>query len=105
MVSIRAPSMVSIKHMPAVKRTGKIKMSHIDVPFAACMDEMPRRAISEEVSKPKPNNTPNGYIFQGLTADKFLDLFLVWYRSHLSISLNIFFNIIKRQPPPSTFHA
>jgi hypothetical protein len=27
---------------------------------------MPSRAISDEVSKPRPNRTPSGYIFHGL---------------------------------------
>jgi hypothetical protein len=30
------------------------------------MDAIPRSATSDEVSKPNPNMTPRGYIFQGL---------------------------------------
>lgn len=37
------------------------------VPRAASMEEIPRRAISEDVSKPRPNKIPRGYIFHGLT--------------------------------------
>jgi len=36
------------------------------VPFAASIDEIPSRAISDEVSKPSPNRIPRGYIFHGL---------------------------------------
>src|SRR6266498_1820914 len=84
---MRAPSMVSIRHMPAagcqmarlrfaklmayvrgvpVKRIGKIRITQILVPFVAWIDEIPSRAISEDVSNPSPKSTPNGYIFQGL---------------------------------------
>lgn len=30
------------------------------------MEEIPSKAISEEVSNPRPKRTPRGYIFQGL---------------------------------------
>lgn len=63
---ISAPSLVSSRHMPAVKSKGNSRISQMDVPRAAWMEEMPRRAISEEVSKPRPKRTPRGYIFQGL---------------------------------------
>jgi hypothetical protein len=49
-----------------VNKIGKIKINHIEVPFAAWIEEMPRRATSDEVSNPKPNITPSGYIFHGL---------------------------------------
>jgi len=49
-----------------VKRIGKIKMTQKLVPRAASMEEIPRRAISEDVSKPRPKRTPRGYIFHGL---------------------------------------
>src|SRR6266571_8663049 len=52
--------------MPTVKRTGKSRMSQIEVPLVAWMEEMPSSAISEEVSKPRPNRMPRGYIFHGL---------------------------------------
>jgi hypothetical protein len=47
---IRAPSVVSSKHIPAVNRTGKIIINQRLVPFVAWMDEIPRIAISELVS-------------------------------------------------------
>lgn len=49
-----------------MKRIGKIKMTQKLVPRAASMEEIPRRAISEDVSKPRPKRTPRGYIFHGL---------------------------------------
>lgn len=49
-----------------VNKIGKIRISHILVPCAPCMEAMLRSATSEEVSKPKPNMTPRGYIFHGL---------------------------------------
>ena len=52
-------------HSP-VKSAGKIKITHISVPLAASTDEMPRSAISEDVSKPNPKRIPRGYIFHGL---------------------------------------
>jgi len=58
--------MVSRRHIPEVKRTGKRRISQIEVPCAAEIALMPRRAISEDVSKPRPKRTPRGYIFQGL---------------------------------------
>jgi hypothetical protein len=45
---------------------GKIKISQRLVPLDPWMDAIPRSATSDEVSKPKPNITPRGYIFQGL---------------------------------------
>jgi hypothetical protein len=50
-----------------VNRIGKIKISHMEVPFVAWIEEIPRIATSDDVSKPKPNITPSGYIFQGLS--------------------------------------
>jgi hypothetical protein len=50
-----------------VNKIGKIRISHIDVPLAAWIEEIPRRATSEDVSNPRPNRTPRGYIFQGLS--------------------------------------
>ena len=50
-----------------MKSIGKMRISQIDVPFAAWMEDIPRSATSEEVSKPKPNSTPRGYIFHGLS--------------------------------------
>ncbi len=49
-----------------MKRIGNIRISQIEVPFEAWMEEMPRSATSDEVSKPSPNITPRGYIFHGL---------------------------------------
>ena len=49
-----------------VKRTGKIRISHIPVPLAPWTEAIPRSATSDEVSKPRPNITPRGYIFHGL---------------------------------------
>jgi len=49
--------MVDLGMVP-VKRTGKIRMSQMDVPFAPCIEEIPKRAISEDVSKPRPTLTP-----------------------------------------------
>lgn len=49
-----------------VKRMGKIKMTQKSVPRAASTDEIPSRAISDDVSNPRPNSMPRGYIFQGL---------------------------------------
>lgn len=43
-----------------------MRITQKDVPFAASMDEIPSRAISEEVSKPRPNRIPRGYIFHDL---------------------------------------
>lgn len=47
-----------------------MRITQKDVPFAASMDEIPSRAISEEVSKPRPNRIPRGYIFHGLDKNK-----------------------------------
>jgi hypothetical protein len=49
-----------------VNRAGRMRITQKDVPFAASMDEIPSRAISEEVSKPRPNRIPRGYIFHDL---------------------------------------
>jgi hypothetical protein len=51
-----------------VKRIGNIRISHIEVPFAAWIEEIPRRATSDDVSKPKPNITKERLIrhLQGL---------------------------------------
>lgn len=49
-----------------MKRMGKMRMTQMLVPRAASMEEMPRRAISEDVSKPRPKRIPKGYIFHGL---------------------------------------
>lgn len=48
------------------KRIGKIKINQILVPCAPWSDAMPSSATSDEVSNPKPNNTPSGYIIHGL---------------------------------------
>ena len=45
---------------------GKIMMSQMLVPLAPWIEAMPRRATSDEVSKPRPKTTPMGYIFHGL---------------------------------------
>ena len=82
-VIMSAPSVVSIKHMPAVKSRGKSRISQIEVPRAAWMLLIPRSAISDDVSKPRPNSTPKGYIFQGR-----------------SISLNMRWKRWNKQPPP-----
>lgn len=50
-----------------MNRAGRMRITQKDVPFAASIDEIPSRAISEEVSKPRPNRTPSGYIFHGLS--------------------------------------
>ncbi len=50
-----------------VNKIGKIKISHMEVLFAAWIDEIPRMVTSDDVSKPKLNMTPSGYIFQGLS--------------------------------------
>ena len=49
-----------------VKRRGKMRISQIDVPRDPWIEAMPRRATSEEVSNPRPNITPKGYIFHAL---------------------------------------
>lgn len=49
-----------------VNRIGKIKMTQMSVPLAASMDEIPSKAISEDVSNPRPKRMPSGYIFHGL---------------------------------------
>ena len=49
-----------------MKRAGRMRITQKEVPFAASIDEIPRRAISEEVSKPRPKRIPRGYIFHGL---------------------------------------
>lgn len=49
-----------------MKRRGKIRISQIDVPRDPWIEAMPRRATSEEVSNPRPNITPRGYIFHAL---------------------------------------
>ena len=56
-----------------VKRMGKTRISQMLVPFAAWMEAMPRRATSDEVSKPRPKRMPRGYIFQGLWSLVMLD--------------------------------
>jgi len=38
----------------------------MDVPWLAEMALMPNRAISDDVSNPRPKRTPSGYIFHGL---------------------------------------
>ena len=38
----------------------------MEVPFAAWMEEILRRATSDDVSKPNPNITLSGYNFHGL---------------------------------------
>lgn len=43
-----------------------MRISQIDVPRDPWIEAMPRRATSEEVSNPRPNNTPRGYIFHAL---------------------------------------
>ena len=48
--------------MPVVKRRGNSRMSQKEVPRVASMEEMPRRAISDEVSKPSPKRTPRGSV-------------------------------------------
>ena len=53
-----------------VNRAGRIRITQNEVPFAASIDEIPRRAISDEVSKPRPKRMPRGYIFQGLTISR-----------------------------------
>lgn len=58
--------MVSRRHIPAVKRRGKRRISHSEVPDEPCIEEIPRRAISEDVSKSRPKRMPSGYIFHGL---------------------------------------
>lgn len=52
-----------------VNRIGKIRINHRLVPWRACRLEIPRMAISEDVSKPSPKTTPRGYIFQGRSTD------------------------------------
>lgn len=49
-----------------VKRRGKMRINQMVVPRAPWIDAMPRRATSEEVSNPRPNITPRGYIFHAL---------------------------------------
>lgn len=49
-----------------MKRKGKMRISQMDVPRDPWIDAMPRRATSEEVSNPRPNITPRGYIFHAL---------------------------------------
>ena len=46
-----------------MKRTGKIRISQMLVPLAPWIEAMPRRATSDEVSKPRPNIAPRGYMF------------------------------------------
>lgn len=56
-----APSTVSRRAIPAVKRMGKIMISQIEVPFVASILAIPRRAISEEVSNPNPTGINQHY--------------------------------------------
>lgn len=49
-----------------VKRMGKMRINQMDVPRVPWRDAMPRRATSVEVSNPRPNITPRGYIFHAL---------------------------------------
>ncbi|CAH0052565.1 unnamed protein product [Clonostachys solani] len=63
---------------------GKIRINQMLVPCTAWILAIPRIAISEEVSKPRPKTTPSGYIFHGR-----------------SIALNSFPSIRVKQPPPS----
>jgi len=46
--------------MPAVNRAGKTSSVANDAPLAACVAEMPKRATSVAVSKPRPNRKPIG---------------------------------------------
>ena len=63
------------------------------VPFAAWMEAIPSRAISEDVSKPRPKSTPSGYIFHGLRGS-WIRMTSMGRRNwiYLSISLNISLN-------------
>jgi hypothetical protein len=55
-----------------VKRAGKMRMTQMLVPFMDSVEEMPSRAISVEVSNPRPNRMPSGYIFHELPVVKVL---------------------------------
>lgn len=62
-----------------------MRISHRLVPLTAWRLEIPRMAISEDVSKPSPKTKPRGYSFQGR-----------------SMALNSLPNTLVRTPPPST---
>jgi hypothetical protein len=67
---------------------------------------IPKRAISEDVSNPKPKRTPRGYIFHGLRIRQLHPRMpLPQERTYRSISLNVLFNALKRQPPPSIWNS
>ena len=72
----------------------------MDVPFAAWMEEIPRSATSDEVSKPKPNMTPRGYIFHGLEVMSAPYNNQRKVATYVSIIRNIFFMIPNKQPAP-----
>jgi hypothetical protein len=86
-----------------------MRITHMLVPFVAWIEEIPNRAISDEVSNPNPKRMPNGYIFHGLYCTfqphclKSLPIG-PWIKTYRSMSLNIFFSTWNKQPPPSTFH-
>ena len=72
------------------------------------MEAIPRRATSDEVSKPRPKRIPKGYIFQGLRVLVISTTIAMGRasrkkseeRAYLSMSLNIFLKTKKRQPAP-----
>ena len=61
---MKAPSVVSIRDMPAAKIKGSETIATKGTPCAAAPAEIARNATSDAVSKPSPNRNPIGYICQ-----------------------------------------
>ena len=68
---------------------------------------MPNRAISDDVSNPRPKRTPSGYIFHGLHNFCQLQLYLtpILPKTYRSMSLNMPFNTRNKHPPPSMVNS
>lgn len=86
-----------------------MRMSQKEVPEAPCREEIPRRATSEEVSKPRPKRIPRGYIFQGLDMSAPCLSLAFWFLvgggrgegKYRSMNVNARFKTLNSGPPPT----
>lgn len=62
--SIRIPSSVSMRLIPAVKANGSNSMEIVGMFCAPLIAARLRSATSLAVSNPRPKSSPTGYIFQ-----------------------------------------
>ena len=60
------PSVVSIRVIPAVNRSGRHKIAYHGTCWVASIAVVASRATSVAVSKPIPKTTPTGYICHSL---------------------------------------